>query len=487
MNQPLNSQKILMPNGQYLSVPQAMERAILHHQSGRVPRAAEIYSRILKEQPVYADAKHLLGVAKRQQGEFNEAIKLINSAIKINPKVAMYHNNLGQAYRAVGDLNKAKAATSKAISLDVNMPESYVNFGAIAMEKGDFDAAISAYKKALVLRKNYTDALLGLGDSYLKSDQVETGLHQFQVILAYAKGNIAALTRVGIALRLLDRIDEAIEHYKKSIFHFPDEADLYNNLIYMYQRENRFEEAAECLRKLLKLTPDDAVARHNLNALEGFTTSTAPAEYIREIFDNYADNFESHLVNKLGYHIPEMLLEAILKSTSKRSGLSVLDLGCGTGLMGVMLGDYCSYLAGVDLAPKMIEHARTKEVYNELVVGDIEEFMKNKESASCDIVVAADVFVYIGELNAVFSEAKRLLSPGGIFSFSVEKAVDEKSSYVLNETGRYGHSKKFLQKLQKKYGFIERYFEKAHIRNNHDKPVYGYLCVYSMSEQCSGG
>ncbi|HED34791.1 MAG TPA: tetratricopeptide repeat protein [Gammaproteobacteria bacterium] len=475
-----NKHLILMPNGQNLPVSQAMDRAVNHHQLGRVLRAAEIYRKILNVEPTYADAKHLLGIAERQQGNFKEAIKLINAAIKLNPGTAVYYNNLSQAYRASGDLNKAGVAGKKAISLDANIPEAHVNIGAILFENGDFNAAIEAYKKALSLRKGYIDAMLGLGDCFLKTDQFEAGLEQFQAVLLCEKDNIAALTRTGIALRLLGRIDEAIEHYKKSIVLLPSEPDLYNNLSCLYQRENRPEEAAECLRVLLKLTPDDVVSRHSLNALEGSTTETAPAEYVRELFDNYADDFDSHLVDKLGYHTPEMLLKAILSSITKHNDLAVLDLGCGTGLMGDILHEYCAHLSGVDLAPKMIDQARNRGIYHELAVGDVLEFMGSRGDASLDLVVAADVFVYIGKLDALFCEARRLLSSGGIFSFSVEVAFEKDVDFLLNETGRYSHSKSYLNALQASYGFSEEYFEKAHIRNNHGKPVYGYLCVYSV-------
>jgi len=472
---------ILMPNGQKLPIPQALNRAILHHQSGRLVPAIEIYRRILKANPVHADAMHLLGVSERQQGNYSEAIALIKKAIKIKPKVAAYFNNLSQSYRANGDLKNATVAGKKAVSLDSNMPEAYLNLGAIALENDDFDVAIESHNKAKKLRKNYVDAMIGLGDSLVKSKQFEAGLAEFKSVLAIQKNEMRAITRIGITLRMQDRVDDAINHYKLSIERFPSEVDLYNNLAFLFQRGGRFVEAAECLRKLLELTPDDVISRHTLNALEGSTAGSTPAEYVRELFDNYADNFESHLVEKLGYHIPEKLLEVIINSVGKRKNLSALDLGCGTGLMGIMLEDYCSHLAGVDLAPKMIEHARDKNIYDELAVGDVLEFMQKKESARYDIIVAADVFNYIGELDAIFNEAKRLLSSDGVFSFSVEAADnDSAANYQLNETVRYSHAKKYLQQLQLKYGFKEREFVREHMRNNHGKPVYGFMCVYSL-------
>ena len=471
-----------MPNGNAITVDQAFNVAISLHQSGKVSRAADIYNLILKKESKHADALHLLGVTRRQQGKIKEAVKLIKSAIKINPDACIYYSNLSEAYRVIDKLSKASDACQKALKLDSQHPETHLNMAAIAFAKQNYEVAITSYTKALDYRNGYVDALFGLGDTFIKLGQVENGLKNYQQILTYQPNNVAALTRIGIALRILERVDEAVEHYKKAINQLPDEPDLYNNLSFLYQRIGDKSEAASCLRKLLKLTPDDQGARHVLNALEGTTTDTAPKEYVRNIFDDYAEGFESHLVNKLGYQTPQLLTDAILRSVTKQSDLAVLDLGCGTGLMGEKLQRYCSHLAGVDLSPKMIEQTSNKDIYDDLAVGDVEEFMRSKDDACYDIVVAADVFVYIGELNNIYKEAKRLLPPGGIFSFSVEVTDDEKTNFILNETGRYSHAKSYLHELQRTYGFLEKVFLRALIRNQNNQPIYGYHCVYQMPE-----
>jgi len=392
----------------------------------------------------------------------------------------MYHNNLSQAYRAAGNLMQAEKSAKRTIKLDANIPEAYVNLGAIALEKNEFNSAITAYKKAVNLRENYIDALLGLGDSLVKSEKVDAGLKKYEEILAQQPDNVAAITRTGIALRKLNRVDEAIKHYKKHISRLPEEPDFYNNLSLLYQQKGNIAEAVICLRKLLEITPNDNVSRHLLNSFEGLKTITAPAEYVSDLFDNYAHSFESHLVNKLDYHVPELLAKEILGHTVKKNDLLFLDLGCGTGLMGVMLKNFCAYLSGVDFAPKMIEQTRIKGIYQELVVGDVLEFMNNKQDASYDVIAAADVFIYVGELKSVFSEAKRLLSSGGVFAFSIEDAADESSDYVLNDTGRYSHTKKYIHELQLKHDFIERACSSIQIRNENGKPVNGYLYVLSV-------
>jgi predicted TPR repeat methyltransferase len=102
--------------------------------------------------------------------------------------------------------------------------------------------------------------------------------------------------------------------------------------------------------------------------VEGTTTAGAPSGYVREVFDGYAENIESHLMEKLGCRIPELLAEAVDVCIGSRTGLSMLDLGCGTGLMGLMLRERCARLVGVDPAPKMVAKSRAKGLYTELAV-----------------------------------------------------------------------------------------------------------------------
>ena len=83
---------------------------------------------------------------------------------------------------------------------------------------------------------------------------------------------------------------------------------------------------------------------------------TAPAQYIRNLFDFYAPKFDKHLVEKLNYRNPKLFLEQVLKVTHRRD-LDVLDLGCGTGLCGLEFRSYARQMVGVDLSPEMVKLA----------------------------------------------------------------------------------------------------------------------------------
>ena len=473
-------QRVTLPDGQRVPVASALQAAMVHHQTGRVRRAAELYRRILEVAPGHADALHLLGLTERQQGNFTRAVELMQRAIAVNPRAAMFHSNLAEAWRAQGRVAEAEAASRQAIALDRTLPEAHLNLGAALLQRQAFDEALAAYTQALALRPGYLDALLGEGDALLSSGRHPEALARYERALERSPGNTGALTRIGITLRKQGRIDDAIHHYEQAIARCPGVPELHNNVALLYQRVGRLDAAAVHLRRLLELRPGDTSARHLLAAVEGTTTDRAPADYVRDVFDGYADTFESHLVQKLGYQMPERLGEAIRAvASSADAGWDVLDLGCGTGLMGEVLADRCVRLVGIDIAPKMVDKARSKGVYTELAVADILPFMRGCKAASFDLIVAADVFVYLGDLAAIFAEARRLLRPAGLFAFTVEAAEGNGDDFVLEPTGRYRHAEGYLHRLRTADGLDSARFTPAVIRYQQDQPVEGWLCVFS--------
>jgi predicted TPR repeat methyltransferase len=162
------------------------------------------------------------------------------------------------------------------------------------------------------------------------------------------------------------------------------------------------------------------------------------ATYVRRLFDQHAPDFEQSLVERLDYRGPAILLEALAASTGKplRFG-SALDLGCGTGLAGATIRPFCDWLVGIDLSPAMIDLARAKGVYDRLIAGELSEFLATDVSAQYHLVIAADVFVYCGDLVPVAAAVTRVLAPGGLFAFTVE--THDGPGIELQPTLRYAH------------------------------------------------
>ena len=181
--------------------------------------------------------------------------------------------------------------------------------------------------------------------------------------------------------------------------------------------------------------------------------SSAPRHYVEALFDDYAEQFDEHLVGQLGYQAHRVLVEQLLALPQASGGgfASALDLGCGTGLCGPLLQGHVKRLTGIDLSAQMLARARATGAYQELAQADIQDYLGAATGPHHDLVLSADVFIYVGALEAVFGGVNRVLQPGGIFCFSVEKAEDA-VGVKLTRGLRYAHARHYLLDLAGQHG-----------------------------------
>lgn len=242
------------------------------------------------------------------------------------------------------------------------------------------------------------------------------------------------------------------------------------------------EEAAGALRRALELEPDDTLGvRLDLAWLGALPPDGAMTDsYVRALFDEYAPSFDRHLTKSLAYRGPDLVADALRRACSRLDrpygfGL-VLDLGCGTGLMARALEGACGRIEGVDLSRLMLEKARQTRLYADLHESDLVGLLSRRATGEADLVVAADVFVYMASLEAAFRETHRVLGPKGLFSFTVQAHGGE--GYVLGADARYAHSEAYLRELAATCGFTVVLLEQASTREDRGKPVPGLLAVF---------
>jgi predicted TPR repeat methyltransferase len=195
------------------------------------------------------------------------------------------------------------------------------------------------------------------------------------------------------------------------------------------------------------------------------------------LFDRYADTFDEHLREQLQYTLPEKITDAIA-AVRPSQPIDILDLGCGTGLCGPLLRPWARHLCGIDLSPAMIEQARARGVYDALEACDLVVALRRAER-SFDLLVAADVLLYVGDLSPVFEAAAKCLRPGGLFAYSVESGAGDRY-YLQEKSKRFAHSRPYLQKLAAMYGFVEESFESVTARLDAGQPVPAYLAVVRL-------
>jgi predicted TPR repeat methyltransferase len=235
------------------------------------------------------------------------------------------------------------------------------------------------------------------------------------------------------------------------------------------------EPALEAFQRCLALEPDDRLgSRLQIARLRGVSDGVAASPaYVASLFDQYAPRFDRHLVETLAYRAPALLREAVGERRDRFE--SMLDLGCGTGLAGAAFADLASSMTGVDLSAAMLDIARAKGLYDRLVQDEIVAFLAAEPTASADLVIAADVFVYFGDLAPVFAGVDRVMPSGGLFAFTTQ--AHDGSGYVLGEDLRHAHSRSYLVELAAEFAFDILRLEPASTRRDRGVDLPGLIAV----------
>jgi predicted TPR repeat methyltransferase len=278
---------------------------------------------------------------------------------------------------------------------------------------GDFDAALAAARETAGLYPDAAEAALGLGAVFLAGEQLPLAIAEFQRAL---------------------RLD-------------PDCADARFLIGCAWLEAGEAERALEAFSVLDPgQTPGLAACIAQAEAMR--VQPRSDAGYVRHLFDQFSKDYDERMLQQLAYRAPQTLRELAQFVIPGRTGLDILDLGCGTGLSGAAFKDRAGRLDGIDLSPEMIEKARARGVYDGLAIGDIESGFG---TACYDLVLAADTLVYLGDLEATMKVVAQALRADGFFLFTVESKTGE--GFELGPKRRWRHSEGYLRALAARHGF----------------------------------
>jgi predicted TPR repeat methyltransferase len=304
-----------------------------------------------------------------------------------------------------------------------------------------------------------------------------TDFNPFSASAAMASGHLLADRRFVYGQALLKEGDGegAADLFGQVIELVPDWAPAWLALGDAELIRGRSDAALAAWQRCLDLHPDDLLgAQPRLARLGvGGAGQALGHGYVAALFDEYAERFDRHLTGALDYRAPQILAEALL-TEQQRFG-RVFDLGCGTGLMAASLRDHADYLAGCDLSAAMVAQARTKGLYHTLACLDGVAALQQEPPGTFDLVVAADVFVYIGDLQPVFAASHAVLASGGLMAFTAQST--ESGPVVIGEDLRAAHSRAYLETCAQDAGFAVVRLEAVSVRQDRGQPVPGWLCL----------
>lgn len=485
-----------------------LQRALQAHQQGRLDTADDLYRQVLALAPRQFDALHLLGVVARQRGDAREAVDLIRDALRVDPSQARAHANLGAALQDLGETEAALNSYDTALRLDPRYPLAWNNRGNALRRLKRFPEALDSYEhalglhhdypeawchraivlndlgrhqdaadsaeRALQLRRDDPDALLALGNALQALDRFAPAVAAYDRALARTRRADLWCAR-GAALKKSGALTQALDSYERALALQPGYALAQHYRANVLRALGRKEEAVAAYRAALALGADADEIGFALAALgEADTPAAAPQAYIKDLFDQYAGHFDRHLVEVLGYRTPALLKELLDRHVSAPVD-AALDLGCGTGLCAPFLKPLAGHLTGVDLSQRMLDKAGELKLYDELACADIGDFLATGEQGRYGLVLAADVFVYFGELAPVFMQIEAALQPGGWFAFSVETAQGD--GYTILPSNRFAHAPAYVEGIAAAAGFELVEAAAAALRQEHGQDVPGRLLL----------
>lgn len=347
------------------------------------------------------------------------------------------------AFRA-GDLDMAAGLIAQAIAANEQIPSFHYNLAIVRKAQGDLHEAAASYSRAIALKPDYADAHNNLGNIWKSLGETAKARASFEQALRYKPGNADTHYSLGVLCSEAGALEEAARHYRRCLECDPEDS--------------------RGVRILL--------ARLGL-ALPPERTSPGQLEKIYAVRARFWDQESS-------YFAPGLVADAF-RQLAAGHALDILDIGCGTGLVGMQIRPLARRLDGVDFSAAMLDKARAKAVYDRLEQADILAFL-TRHADSYDAITAAATLIHFGDLQPIFQAVASSLRPEGLFVFTLFPGQDADfaaaSSDRLAQSGCFAHSPGYVERLAAETGFSVRLLEPVvHEHDQDGNPVSGLLAM----------
>ena len=436
------------------------------------------YRTILTREPNHAEANARLADLLGRQGRNKaEALEYARKAVAVAPRHAEALCTLGTLLHQDGDNAEAAAVLERSLEIRPGWSVALNNYGLVLRSLGQHERAVAILSGAADLRRDHAGTRANLAAALRDAGRLDDARVHAERATKLNPRESSGWLELGLIRQGMNMPEAAAAAFERALTAAPDSVHAHYCLAEARLALGQKDKAAKHFRRCLELDPDDChgAALGLAQAGAGDAPSRAPDAYVRQLFDDYADKFDEALVDKLAYRAPALLAQALDTVLERKQGLDVLDAGCGTGLAGPMLRPLAARLDGVDLSGAMVEKARSRGLYDRLDVGELVASLMGRPE-TYDLVVAADVLVYFGDLSDIMAAAARSLKPGGVFAFTVERAEDC-ASYILGAKNRYAHASEYVEAMAASGGFTVASLDRASTRQEAGVDVPGLVVV----------
>ncbi len=493
-----------------LSISEVLQLAAQHSQAGNQATAERLYQQVLQAQPGNETARRALNlpVEEGQQtevdafraqagkliglyegGQDEAAIESARTLIDDYPGQPLPMVILGSILVRQGSVEDGVGQIEAALALAPEYADGWVQLGMAQLEQAAYEQALGSFDKAQKISS--TDSVVvqaerGRGRAFSGLNRFAEARASFAKVLSHDPADALSRVALGRALRLLGEdkqsaaelskvtqqqpesslghrefgeslaslgaYKEAVINLRRAIALSPDDSRAYLVLGSVLAKQGEEEAAAEAYRKSLALDPDNTEAAFFVRALEGESSGAVPAGLVESMFDSSAERFEADLVDGLHYCGPQKIVEMLGSALGQDYRFaSAIDLGCGTGLAASLLENRVDHMVGVDLSANMLEVARRKGLYDQLIKAELVEALEQAER-QFDLALSCDVLVYVGALEALFAALAKKMLPGGVVGLTTE-LLEEGSGFEIQASGRFAHSEQYMASTAQAAGF----------------------------------
>jgi predicted TPR repeat methyltransferase/Flp pilus assembly protein TadD len=398
-----------------------------------------------------------IGNAHFSAGKWDEAVHAYQKAITHQPSFPHAHYNLGLVYNKLAKKNEAKSVFQNLIDLVPEHDPARFQLAALFMQEEDYFIALSHYLFILDRAPSHAETVANAATCYLQLGKLAEANTYYLQALDFMPEDKQILFNLGVIAMQQGRLKEAITYYlqiinqfnkndQENTFHF----SAHNNIGVIYlalcDKENallHFRAAAEIYSN--NNSNNNESILHTIDIIENKKNiDVTPIEYVRTLFNSYANHYDVHLTSTLGYAVPQCIHDVLISKIKLLPKQKVIDLGCGTGLTAELLLPYEVSLTGVDVSEAMLKAASEKKIYDELINNDLLTFLQSY-SWQYDGIIMADVLPYFGELQSIFSLITNIMKKSSWLIFTVEKGY--KQDYEMLPSGRFIHCNKYIVQL----------------------------------------
>jgi predicted TPR repeat methyltransferase len=368
-----------------------------HMRAGRLKRAEELNREAIALDPQCYEAHNNLGNILRHTGRTTEALGHFSLAFRINPNVAVVAYNLAMALSELNRFSEALPFHREAAALDPASADAHSTLAFSLAQLAEYAEAEQHYLRALQIDPLHFAARINLGFALIEQERIAQATEHAQLLAQADSAPGFPHKSFGILLARLGCADDARTFFERHLLAHPQERDEITML---------------------------------LAAVGGALPARATDQQIVHLYDSSrADGWDKASSADNGYRGHRLVATALAECASHRLE-TILDAGCGTGLVGELLRPHARRLIGIDMSDAMLAQARQKLVYDELRCGDLLNYMAG-HPGSCDAIASAATLVHFGELDPIFAAARQCLRPGGLFVFTVFPNDDDEGAVAI--------------------------------------------------------